>query len=262
MLNKKKRTDDRRQRAQGSTASFVVLREEPAERRNDLCRDFFNEIYKNAFPNPDEVEGPDTWLPLMSDDVPVGLPLVHMIVARDSDESVLGGIIFEFYRKSECWLTTYIAVRPNARRRGIGKALIARVVAAISRQTSDVTLFAEAEIPERLATPRERHWAWTRLAILAHLGLRRIQIDYVQPALSPDQHPIDSLYLLLYVGERERNAIASARLISFLKEFYAALHQPSSPYLGTMCDALAKVPILEAQRLPTIAQDAITAPDI
>ena len=232
----------------------MALREEPAGLRAELCRKFFNEIYRDAFPNPDETEGPDTWLPLMSDNVPPGQPLVHRILALDMDGQILGGVTFEFYRESICWLVTYIAVRPEVRRRGIGAALVTSAVETISRQTGDVTLFAETEIPAQLATLPERDWAWTRLAILTRLGLRHIPIDYVQPALSPDKHPIDNLYLLLYVGESGRNAIASVRLISFLKEFYAALHQASSPYLGKMCDALAERPILETRRLLTFGQ--------
>jgi GNAT superfamily N-acetyltransferase len=238
-----------------SAASFVALREEPAELRAELCRKFFNEIYRDAFPNPDETEGPHTWLPLMSNNVPPGQPLVHIILALDTGGQILGGVIFEFYRESKCWLVTYIAVRPEVRHRGIGEALITTAVETISRRTGDVTLFAETEIPARLATRPGRDWAWTRLAILTSFGLRRIPIDYVQPALSPEKHPIDNLYLLLYVGKSGRNAIASVRLISFLREFYAALHQPSSPYLGKMCNALAKRPILETQRLLTFRQD-------
>lgn len=235
--------------------SFVVLREEPAERRDALCRQFFNEIYRDVFPNPDEAEGPDTWLPLMSDDVPVGQPLVHMVLARDSGEQILGGIIFESYRESACWLATYIAVRPDARHRGIGESLIMKTVDTISRQTEDVIMFAEAEIPTRLPIPAEREWGWKRLAILTSFGFSRILINYVQPALSPEKHAIDNLYLLLYAGERGEDVISSVRLIAFLKEFYAALHQPSSPYLSEMCDALATRTILETQSLPTSASD-------
>jgi GNAT superfamily N-acetyltransferase len=237
-----------------STLSFVVLRDEPAERRDALCRQFATEIYRDAFPNPDEAEGPDTWLPLMTTEVPAGQPFVHMILACDTGERILGGIIFEFYRESECWLATYIAVRPDERHRGIGSALIAKVVDTISKQTKDVTLFAETEMPGRLESPAEREWAWKRLNVLTSLGFSRIPIDYVQPALSSEKHPIDNLYLLLHGGQRAELAIASSRLIAFLKEFYAALHQPTSEHLSKMCDMLAKQTSLETEELldPTL----------
>jgi GNAT superfamily N-acetyltransferase len=237
-----------------SAVSFVVLRDEPAERREVLCRAFYDQIYRDAFPNPDETEGPDTWLPMMGKRTPTGQPEVHVILAEDSKKVILGGIIFEFYRQSGSWLVTYIAVRREFRHHGIGAALIKGVVDTIARRTAVVTFFAEAKIPTRISTPSERDCAWTRLAILGALGMRRLPIDYVQPALSPEKHPIDTLYLLLYAGARGESRISSAQLIAFLTEFYAALRQSRSPHLITMCESLSRQPLLETTPLPPCGQ--------
>jgi GNAT superfamily N-acetyltransferase len=196
----------------------------------------------------------------MGDEIPAGQPQVHMVLARDSQERILGGIIFEFYRQSECWLATYIAVRPDVRHHGIGAALIAEAVDTISGGTPDVTLFAEAEIPTRISTPDQQNWAWKRIDILAALGMRRLLIDYVQPALSPEKKPIDTLYLLLYGGAHGQSHICSAKLIAFLKEVYAALHQPESPHLTKICDVLAGEPFVNTERLPTLEFHASTGP--
>jgi GNAT superfamily N-acetyltransferase len=127
---------------------FVNLRNEPESSRVAVCWDFYRTVYKDAFPNPDESEDPDTWLPLLADDEPTK-PRLHIIIAYDSGGEIAGGVTFEFYSRSKCWLATYIAVGPRFRRRGLARALMEQVVATIQQESgaSRWTLLAEVEDP-------------------------------------------------------------------------------------------------------------------
>lgn len=240
-------------------ASYVDLREQPRPRRELLCRRFFEEIYVDAFPDPDETEGPDTWLPLMEDDAGETQPVLHAILACDAQERILGGIVFERYRKSGCWLATYLAVRPDARRRGVATGLLARAVAVMAAEgEASAPVLAEAEIPACIPDPGNRARAWRRLRFLKMLGMRRVPIEYVQPALSPTQHVLATLYLLCYAPNGAPTVLDSARLAGFLEEFYAALGQPRSPSLQQMLGTLAARPELETLELPALAPDDAT----
>jgi hypothetical protein len=118
----------------GSIAiNLIDLRSEVADaaERTRLCEEFFSKVYKNAFPKPDQVETPDVWLPLLSEDRPPPSPILHLIIARkrsgiENRGTVVGGIAIEYYRRSRVALATYLAVAPEHRRLGLGRRLLAR----------------------------------------------------------------------------------------------------------------------------------------
>jgi GNAT superfamily N-acetyltransferase len=227
---------------------YVDLRREPAAVRELLCRAFYDEVYADAFPRRDEAERPETWLPLLAADVPAGQPVVFIILARERG-TILGGIVFEHYRASGCWLATYLAVRPQARHRGIASGLLAACVRRIERTGApDWLLFAETENPERIANPAEREFARLRLRILTALNMRRLTIDYIQPALAPDKHALDDLLLLAYAPQGAAAVdVPATRLAAFLDEFYRALQQAGSADLARMKAQLAR-----SERVPTV----------
>jgi GNAT superfamily N-acetyltransferase len=227
---------------------YVDLREEPAAVREVRCREFYDEVYVDAFPRRDEAEGPDTWLPLLGADVPAEQPVVFIILARERG-TILGGIVFEQYRESGCWLATYLAVRPKARHRGIASGLLDACVRRIERVAAPGwLLFAETEDPERIADPAERDFARLRLRILTALNMRRLAIDYIQPALAPDKRTLDDLLLLAYAPHGAPAVdVPAPRLAAFLDEFYRALHQAASADLARM-----KAQIARTQRVATV----------
>jgi GNAT superfamily N-acetyltransferase len=218
---------------------FVHLRAETLQRRAALLGRFYTEIYRDAFPKADQAETPDIWLPLLDDGAPDALPLIHVILACQDADELLGGVICEEYRDSHCWLATYIAVRCDARRRGVATGLMSALQDMIKAAgTANWILFLEAENPSLLSDADERQQAIARLHILDKLGAHLIPIDYVQPALAPDKRAVADLQLLCCVPDGAGDYISTARLISFLREFYKACDQSSAPALLRMCDGL------------------------
>jgi GNAT superfamily N-acetyltransferase len=233
----------------GGDIQFIDLRREPPARRVALTQAFYEQIYRDAFPIRDEAESPETWLPLLGEVVPSGQPHTHIVLACDPTSYIVGGAIFEEYRISGCWLFTYLVVHPHVRGRGIASRLLAEVLRIMAAdQSQEPVLLAEAEDPARIAAPADRAFAEARLRILDRLGLRRLPIDYVQPALGPDKSTLDSLFLLCFDPAGD-SCVPARRIDAFLHEFYAACGQADSPYVAQISLALAKEHALRTRRL-------------
>jgi GNAT superfamily N-acetyltransferase len=230
--------------------TYIHLRTEKPERREQLCRAFYEEIYREAFPKSDEAEDPGVWLPLMEQVARPGQPSVHIILAHDQTQRIVGGVVFELYRNSWCWLITYIAVQENMRRAGIGTGLLAEVRRVIAEQCKDQAMvLAECENPSRMTSCNDQLIAVTRARALRKLGMRRVPIAYVQPALRTDAQPVDRLLLLCHRAPGGADVIQTARLAQFLREFYEALGQSRSAHLDSMIKPLERSTTLPLEDL-------------
>lgn len=224
--------------------TLISLRQCDRVKRESLCRAFYDRVYREAFPVADEAEDCETWLPLFETDED-GKPWLEIIVACAGNAGeaarahVIGGIVFEWYRASDAWLITYLAVDPNERRCGVGSALFEAAFASIARTQQTRSrerplVLAEVENPEYVPPAALRN-AYQRLQILYALGLLRIDIPYVQPALDANKRPLHTLFLLAYASRDESvTTVAADRVRRFLVEFYAALDQPNAPELQAM----------------------------
>lgn len=232
-----------------SMVEYLYLRTLPVEQRADLCREFFLRVYREAFPHDDQNEDPETWLPLLDEYVPDGQPMVHIIIARESADRVVGGLVFEHFRASGCWLATYIAVRPDARRHGIARHLMREMLNYIFARTFDAIVLAETEDPACVADG-DREFAEQRLSILDSFGLRQLPFHYVQPALTEHKNPLDNLLLLCYAPDNTSwGDVPAHRISEFLCEFYGAVAQAGSNYLTKMRAELEIIGSLRTKRL-------------
>jgi GNAT superfamily N-acetyltransferase len=199
--------------------------------RQRLCWLFYNAIYRQAFPVADETEDPTIWLPLMTATVPPTKPQVHLVLAvtgngnaLDADaSSILGGIIYEYYRSSKAALITYLCIAPNMRGKGVARFLVGQAIDDVRRANGPLPVFAEAEDPALLQSVVDGRLADTRLSVLSHLGFREIPIRYRQPALGPAKRPVENLKFLLFTAGRPAS-IDLSRLVEFMHEFYFSLN--------------------------------------
>lgn len=131
-----------------------------------------------------------------------------VVVAEAESGGVVGGTVFSYVPARNCGFSEYLVVRKERHGQGIGRLLfdarraVLNELARTAGQTSCNGLFIEADSPERtpldlLARERETAMdALTRLQVFAHLGFRRVEIDYVQPPLGPGKQPVSYLDLL------------------------------------------------------------------
>ncbi|MBZ0070580.1 MAG: GNAT family N-acetyltransferase [Gammaproteobacteria bacterium] len=188
----------------------------------------FIDLYERTFSDPSEREDPAQWPLRLYGDLPAPQPRMHLLVAVDDaiPERPIGGIAFEYYRDSRCGLLTYLVTDPAHRRRGLARRLLDYAIARLHRDAQEYgtalrAVFAEAEDPDQVGAydntmpPRER------LATLARLGARRIDIPYVQPRLEGGSEPCRHLLLLAF--HPDTPDIAGTVVRDFLHEFYRAL---------------------------------------
>lgn len=123
----------------------------------------------------------------------------HARVALDGD-SIVGGVTYEHYPRSNCGLVTYLLVAPEARKRGLGRRLFTEA----ARELYDAgahAVFGEVhrDAPETLA----RFVRW---------GACVLDVPYVQPSLGPGLPRDAGLCLIVHppvpatVDERVVNA--------------------------------------------------------
>lgn len=224
---------------------LIDLRSEVADaaERTRLCEEFYFEVYKRAFPKPDQIETPDVWLPLLSGDHPSPMPILHIIVARTRPgDKIVGGIAIEYFRRSRAALATYLAVAPDEQRRGLGRRLLAKAIDKVSvdNRGPHPPIFAEVERPEAQNNEMDRQSAQRRLSVIAALGGRRLDFAYVQPKLGAHQKAVNDLMLvLLEPGRPISDSVPRATIEAFLDEFYGSLGQREAPEYHTVLNSLS-----------------------
>jgi GNAT superfamily N-acetyltransferase len=139
----------------------------------------------------------------------------HLIVALREDQ-VVGGTSFYFFNQikgtdlkpTALGMGSYLAVKKHFRGNGIGTELIELRDQTLSRnareldchlrgliiQVSDPGLMSAEEIDRDPMNPRKREEFWKRR------GYRKIDFNFIQPAIRVDEPPIEylSLYMLPY----------------------------------------------------------------
>lgn len=214
-----------------SEVELVDLRSlsDTAERRR-LCYAFYNDVYRAAFPKPDQSESPEIWLPLMETSPTPPEPILRVIIARRSDGRIVGGVVVEYFRASRAALITYIVTVAEARRQGLARRLLDAAVDQSSADNGGCApyVFGEVERPDAQQTEEGRLTAEARLAPISRLGGHRLEFDYIQPSLGPGKQPATDLMLVMFSQVDQRTSLPAVELRAFIDEFFASLEQKGS----------------------------------
>ncbi len=226
--------------------------DDPVQRR---AFERFVALYESAFADPAIKEDSSQWVERLVGPPPPHEPLTFMLVAHDwrgggqPPPDVLGGIVFEYYRKSSTGLLSYLVVAPAERRQGVGRGLVERAreileEAARTEGRGLRAVFAETEKPESSEDAAVRAATLARLEALRALGGKWIDVPYVQPPLAPGQPPAENLLLLAFpTGSADALSADRATVLGFLEELYDALAWTSDggEELRRMRDGLARL---------------------
>ncbi len=184
----------------------------------------FESIYLEAFPNPSEQE-PYPHILERIQNPPAGPSPETYAVLLIEDETVLGGMIADWYPAASSLEIIYIAICSGARRRGFGSALLKGGLKEIKKNLRGVKyVFFESENPmdpENLESeggmdPVRRLW------FFANAGAMRIPVDYVQPPLKAGGDFASNMFLFILPG-KGRDKMPSEHLAGFLEAFYDGL---------------------------------------
>lgn len=242
--------------ATGSTAApnFIRLSDRDAKARADLLDRYRTEVYEAAFPDPDLREDTGYWLRLLDEAPEAPQPRLDLILAVAPDGAILGGVTIEHYRSADCGLLTYIAVSPNRRDKGLGRALVAEARRRLAEWAGKpVPLFAETEIYDEAEDDHERKEVVERQNRLAKLGAMLVDFAYVMPPLSAGQQP-RRLHLMLFDAPDPGRplTIGAARVLALMEELAGALGADlaAHPETAAMAETLADDALLAVVPLP------------
>ena len=122
----------------------------------------------------------------------------HIILAKDESDRVVGGCVFNYFKRSNTGVIEFLAVRNDQQSSGIGTLLYKHVMWVLSedahrvRHTSLDYVCREIDSPEYSRAEIKKYlYFWNKN------NFWRVDFDYVQPALSSDQEPVDGLWFTI-----------------------------------------------------------------
>ncbi|MGH8885137.1 MAG: GNAT family N-acetyltransferase [Egibacteraceae bacterium] len=183
---------------------------------------FYNEVLAPAF-NADELGTFEWFARGLRDD---GEVLASVALGREGE--VLGGLVATRHRGSGVLLLSYLVVRVEVRRRGIGTLLLREV--APQWYADPTVLLALGEVHD------PRYWSGVpgedpvaRLRLYGRLGARVLATPFIQPALKPESNRVRGFLLLVAHVAPEACVVRAgqtrihANLIhSFVRHYYEA----------------------------------------
>jgi GNAT superfamily N-acetyltransferase len=149
-----------------------------------------------------------------------------MVLALGAEGEVLGGMVGERYPRSDVLLLAYIAVRPEARGRGIGTLLLAHADEHWHRTLRPRLALAEVEHPA-FHPKTDRGDPVARLRLYERVGARVLGMPYFQPEVREGAGRVyDMLLLALHVDasitriEEDETRIDGKVVAGFLDEYF------------------------------------------
>ena len=135
--------------------NYKFIRVNSSNMRFDLLHDFYYKICKHAF-NEHELESYDDWeYVLQNNYMTFFIIIVH-------DNNVIGGIVYEVYKKSSCTMLTYIAIDEKYRGTGLSKKLLNETINDIKMLQIDIILI-EVAVPNSNPDSITRQHIWKKL---------------------------------------------------------------------------------------------------
>lgn len=160
--------------------------------------EFYTRIYMEAFPDADEREKFDNMLRFLADAEDARDYRYHVVLAKNASRTVVGGAIFDYFPASNSGVVEFIAVDEAIQTSGIGTKIYEHVRKVLRQDALDFgrgtvdRIFCEVDKPDHSRQKERKYISFWRKN-----HFRRIDFDYVQPALSPEQKPVDGLWFLV-----------------------------------------------------------------
>jgi GNAT superfamily N-acetyltransferase len=159
--------------------------------------------------DPNTVLGLDRLREFLAANRPSAPRRFYVLVASDPSDRIIGATIFSYVVASNCGFSEYIVTAGDVRGGGVGRQLVdgrKALLDTAARQhglgTTCRGVFIEVDNPDRtpadlLAQEQETALdAHERWRIFDHLGFRRVDLAYVQPALGEGKAAVDYMDLM------------------------------------------------------------------
>ena len=181
---------------------------------------FYTDIYMAAFPDDNEREGFDHFLKYLKNAVDATEYRYHIILAKDESGHVVGGCVFNYFKKSNAGVIEFLAVRRDLQSGGIGSMIYKHIASILSEDAYHVSgkpldyICCEIDSPEYSRAEIKKYlYFWDKNHFL-HLNF-----SYVQPALSGDQEPVNGLWFTISPQHASRSDIPSRLVADILYDY-------------------------------------------
>lgn len=164
----------------------------------------FGRIQERTYPDPGSLIPPAYFPRMLTSRLPERRNL--MVVAEDRAGDVVGGSVFHYFPGPNTGFSSFMAVAPEVRGRGVARAIHdARLVALDEEAGPEAPvhgIFIDVVAPERLTArelEQERRVGADPIArrtIFQRLGFRRVKAVYHQPVGGPGGGPVTNMDLL------------------------------------------------------------------
>ncbi|MGE5632760.1 MAG: GNAT family N-acetyltransferase [Caulobacteraceae bacterium] len=189
-----------------------------------LLGEYYASIYIDSFPK-DERESLDNIIDYLNkkENGWYGKNNYHVILAIGSGV-IVGGLICDYFERSNCGVIEFIAVKKECRSEGIGTRLYQKAIELLRKDARNNKknnidyIFCEIEKADADSNKDaiKYLWFWNKM------GYRKILFNYIQPALSDGKENVNNLDLIaLQLNEniKSHKGIEATTIKSFLLDY-------------------------------------------
>lgn len=181
---------------------------------------FYTDVYMEAFPDDDERESFDNFLKYLKRAVGAKEYKYHIVLAKDESDRVIGGCIFNYYRKSNAGVIEFLAVRSDLQSSGVGTQIFKHIRSILSEDAHQMTgkpldyICCEIDSPEHsVASVKKYLYFWNKNKFW------HADFDYVQPALSAGQKPVTGLWFTVSPQRLSSESVPARLVLDVLYDY-------------------------------------------
>ena len=185
----------------------------------DLGR-FYTDIYMECFPDENEREPFDNLLSYLKQGEASKEYKYHIVLAKDENEQIIGGCIFNYYKSSNSGVIEFLAVKNDLQSGGIGSQIYKHIVSILeedayqSRKEALSCVFCEIDSPEYSKSSIKKYlYFWDKN------GYRHLDFQYIQPSLSASQLPVYGLWLTVMPLRIQGTAMPAEIILKVLYDY-------------------------------------------
>lgn len=181
---------------------------------------FYTDIYMDAFPDENEREGFDGFIKYLKCSNSTNEYKYHIILAKDELNRVIGGCVFNYFKKSNTGVIEFLAVRNDLQSSGIGSMIYKHVVSILSEDAYHMNgkqidyICCEIDSPECSKAEIKKYLYFWDKNKFWHLDFK-----YVQPALSFEQKPVTGLWFTISTPQQLCTSVSSELVLDILYDY-------------------------------------------
>ena len=213
---------------EGSDVTFQEIDKNDKESLCDLF-EFYTKIYEESFPK-DERESFENILYYLKKNTPQDKYRYHITIARNSDNEIIGGAIYDYFSSINSGAIEFIVVTKDNQSAGIGTKIYNHIVKVLSIDSHEFgynslnRIYCEIDSPSAASNKEKKYlYFWNKN------NYKRLDFNYIQPSLSSDKNSVYGLWLVTSNISAKEDEVKKEELIEFLRCYLRYCMQIDNP---------------------------------